>query len=139
MLFRSTIFLAWSGFLIALGMAAALTLAAKFIVEFKWKEFFRDRLNILVVAGQAIDGSATFVATQLYRCGEQHPLSASILSVHPALFIIVKVIIALLIIHAADSDIKDENFRNFIKIAVIILGFATGTRDLLTLAVGTCS
>ena len=137
-IYEFTIFLAWSGFLIALGMAAALTLAAKFIVEFKWKEFFRDRLNILVVAGQAIDGSATFVATQLYRCGEQHPLSEAVLGVNPFLFIIVKLVIAVLIIYSVDGEIKDENTKQFIKVAVTILGMAPGLRDLFTVGVGTC-
>jgi len=34
--------------------------------------------------------------------------------------------------------VKDKRFAGVIKLAVIILGFATGGRDLLTLAIGTC-
>ncbi|HLC79131.1 MAG TPA: DUF63 family protein [archaeon] len=138
-IFELSIFEEWQGAAIVVALSTAITFATKFAVELKYKNFFSNKANILVVAGQVLDGSATFVATHIFNCGEQHPLSATILGVNPALFIVVKIIIALLIIHAADSDIKDENFRNFVKLAVIILGFATGTRDLLTLGVGTCS
>jgi len=138
-IYEFTIFGEWAGFLAVLAAAAAITFATKAIVELKYRGFFTDRLNMLVVAGQVLDGSATYVATEVFTCGEQHPLSALILGIHPALFILIKVAIALLIIHALDQDIKDENMRNFIKVGAIILGFATGTRDALTLAVGTCS
>ena len=137
-LYEVSIFKAWDGFAMTIAIVAVLTLATKIVVEWKKKGFFDDKLNILVVAGQALDGSATFVATDIFNCGEQHPLSEAILGVHPALFILVKIILAVLIIHYLEKDVKDKNFRQFIKIAVIILGFATGGRDILTLAVGTC-
>ncbi|HLC92659.1 MAG TPA: DUF63 family protein [archaeon] len=137
-IYEFTVFKAWSGFLISLGIATAVTFGAKFLAELKWKEMFKDKLNILVLAGQAMDGSATFVATNLYRCGEQHPLSEAILGVNPALFILVKAVIAILIIYSVDSEIQDENTRSFIKVAVAILGFAPGLRDLFTVGVGTC-
>jgi len=137
-LYEFSIFRAWEGFFIVIGMVIAITLVVKIIVELKEKKFFSDKLNILVVAGQVLDGSATFVATNIYTCGEQHPLSDAILGVNPGLFILVKIALALLIIHYIDQDVKDKNFANFVKIAVIILGFATGGRDLLTLGAGTC-
>ncbi|MAG17850.1 MAG: hypothetical protein CL944_00040 [Candidatus Diapherotrites archaeon] len=138
LLYLFSVFKSWDGFFMVVIIAAIITLAAKFVVELKEKNFFKDKLNILVVAGQVLDGSATFVATDIFSCGEQHPLSESILGVHPALFILVKIVLALLIIHYVDQDIKDERVKAFIKIAVIILGFATGGRDLLTLGAGTC-
>ena len=95
-------------------------------------------MNILILAGQTLDGTATYVATQMFRCGEQHPLSEAILGIHPALFVAVKILIALMIIYAVDKEIEDENLRGFIKVAVAILGFAPGLRDMITVGAGTC-
>ncbi|MCR4335030.1 MAG: DUF63 family protein [archaeon] len=138
LLYLFSVFKSWDGFFFVIIIATIITLLTKFVVELKEKKFFNDKLNILVIGGQILDGTATFVATDIFSCGEQHPLSESILGVHPALFILVKIALALLIIHYADQDIKDERAKAFIKIAVIILGFATGGRDLITLGAGTC-
>jgi len=137
-LFLFSIFKVWDGFGLVILIAAALTIATKYVVELKYKGFFDNKLNLLVVGGQVLDGAATFVATDIFACGEQHPLSAGILNVHPALFILVKIVLALLIIYYVEQDVKDKNFSGFIKVAVIILGLATGTRDLFTLGAGTC-
>ncbi|MFH1391896.1 MAG: DUF63 family protein [Candidatus Diapherotrites archaeon] len=138
LLYLFSVFKSWGGFFFVIIIATIITLLTKFVVELKEKNFFKNKLNVLVVGGQVLDGTATFVATDIFNCGEQHPLSESILGVHPALFILVKIILALLIIHYVERDVKDERARAFIKIAVIILGFATGSRDLLTLGAGTC-
>jgi len=138
LLYLFPIFRSWDGFFLVIAIAAVITIITKFLVELKEKNFFDDKLNLLVVAGQVLDGSATFVATDIFNCGEQHPLSEVILGVHPAIFILVKIILALLIVHYIDRDVKDKRTGQFIKIAVIILGFATGGRDLITLGAGTC-
>ena len=102
-------------------------------------ELVSDNLNLLAVAGQGLDGTATFVATQMLSCGEQHPLSDAILGVAPLLFVLVKVAIAFAIIYYVDKEIEDPNLRAFIKIFIMILGFAPGIRDSFTVGVGTCS
>lgn len=131
-------FVAWEGFLLTIAGIIAITSIVKFAVEKAKKDFFADKLNLLVVAGQAIDGTSTFVATQLFNCGEQHPLSATILGFNPVLFLAVKLALALLIVHYVDKDIEDKRLAAFIKVAVMILGFATGGRNLITLGAGTC-
>ena len=98
-----------------------------------------DNLNILAVGGQTLDGTATFVATQLLACGEQHPLSGAILAFMPLLFVLIKVAVAFAIIYYVDKEIKDPNLRGFIKVFIMILGFAPGIRDAFTVGVGTCS
>ena len=138
LIFEIINFKAWGGFVMVLIIGVVLVVLTKIIAELRIKDFFKDKLNILVVAGQILDGTATFVATDIFNCGEQHPLSESILGVHPALFILIKILLALLIIYYIDRDVKDKRFATVIKLAVIILGFATGGRDLLTLAIGTC-
>jgi uncharacterized membrane protein len=103
-----------------------------------WKGLLKNRLNLLAVFSQVLDGSATFVATQFFWCGEQHPLSGYLLDLFPLSFVAVKAGLVLLILHYVDTNIKNENLRGFIKVVVAVLGFATGLRDVLTLGVGTC-
>jgi len=103
-----------------------------------WKNLLRQKINLMAVFSQALDGSATLVATQFFFCGEQHPLSGYLLELFPLSFVFAKVALVLVIIHYVDKEIKNENLRGFIKIVVAILGFATGLRDILTLGVGTC-
>ena len=99
---------------------------------------FDNNMNILALAGQVIDGSATFIATQFLNCGEQHPLSEAILNVNGLLFIVVKVLLVIVILYYVDREIKSENLRGFIKIVIAILGFSTGMRGFFTVGAGTC-
>jgi len=102
------------------------------------KEFWKDKLNLLAVASQSIDGVTTFVATQFYNCGEQHVVSGFVLDAFPFGFVLVKILLILIILYYVDKEIKNPNLRGFIKIFISILGFATGIRDVLTLGAGTC-
>lgn len=127
----------WEFFLIGI-MVILISLFARFVVSHLKKGFFSDNLNFLALAGQTLDGSATFVATNLQNCGEQHPFSALILGVSPFLFVIIKVVLSLAIIYFIDQEIKDKNINGFTKLVIIVLGFAPGLRDMLTVGVGTC-
>ena len=117
----------------------AVTTITVFVAKKLWKNLLDNRQNILVVAGQSLDGTATFVATQLLNCGEQHPLSDAILGFFPAGFIVIKVLIALAIIYFVEKEVKDPQMKGFVKIFVMIIGFAPGIRDALTVGVGTCN
>lgn len=128
----------WFGFAAILFFTAAAVAAVYFIAKPLRPSFAKNKLNLLAVSGQALDGFATFVATSLYRCGEQHFTSGFILSLHPLLFPVAKVLLALAIIWFADREIENENMRGFAKIFIAIAGFAPGLRDLFTVAVGTC-
>ena len=131
-------FQAWLGFFAAITMVIAIVGALIFAFrKLNWV-LLKDGLNQLALASQVLDGSATFVATQFFSCGEQHPLSGFLLGAFPLSFILVKVLLVLVILYYLDREIKRENLRGFAKIVVTVLGFATGLRDLLTLGVGTC-
>lgn len=138
-------FSAWPGFFAVIIGVIGITGITYFVMEKIREGFFKDRLNLLAVSSQLLDGTATVIATNgipftniIYRCGEQHVLSEMILGVHPFAFVILKLILILVILHYVDKEIKDPNMRGFIKVFLIILGFATGTRDLFTLGVGSC-
>lgn len=131
-------FQAWLGVLAVIAMVLAATAVLFFLFRALKQKLLQDRLNLLAVASQALDGCATFVATQFFYCGEQHPLSGALLDFFPLSFVLAKIILVLVILWYVDREIKNKNLAGFIKIAIAILGFATGLRDLLTLGVGTC-
>ncbi len=138
LIFELLAFKAWLGVLAVL-ILTVVTVAILFFVFKKlgWK-ILQNKLNVFALTSQVFDGSATFVATQFFLCGEQHPLSGWLLDIFPVSFIFAKIVLVLVIIHYVDEEIENKNLRGFIKIIVIVLGFATGGRDLLTLGVGTC-
>lgn len=137
-LFEMLNFRAWLGVAEVLLFTFATVALLVFAFKKLKKQILESGLNRLAVASQALDGFATIVATQFFFCGEQHPLSATLLDFFPASFVAAKIALVLLIVYYVDREIKNENLRGFIKLAVIVLGFATGLRDLLTLGVGTC-
>lgn len=128
-----------AGFALILALAAATTIAVLFVLKKAKKTLLQDRLNLLAFFAQMLDANATFVALQVYSCSEQHFLPAFLIeNIGAWSFVAVKIIITLLILHYVDKEIKNKNLAGFVKIVIAILGFATGTRDLLTVAVGTC-
>ncbi|MBN2095255.1 MAG: DUF63 family protein [Candidatus Aenigmarchaeota archaeon] len=89
--------------------------------------------NKFVLMSQLFDASATYVALTFYGFGEQHVLPNLIFSLTGtvASFFLVKAAVALLMLWAVDTGIEDKNLANFLKLVVIVLGFAQGLRDLL--------
>ena len=137
-LFEMLNFRAWLGVLAVLLLVFGAVALLVFAFKKLKKQILESGLNRLAVASQALDGFATLVATQFFSCGEQHPLSGFLLDFFPASFVLAKLGLVILILYYVDREIKNENLRGFIKLVVIVLGFATGLRDLLTLGVGTC-
>lgn len=90
----------------------------------------------LVILSQAVDFSATlsgffFFKNLLY---EQHPVSRIVIEINPLLFPIAKLFFAFLFLWVVDKTIEDKEERVYIKLLIIILGFLTGLRDLLTIS-----
>ena len=128
-----TMWLAFIGTIIAIILVGQIV---KFAVgKFTKTVLMKDEMNFLAMQGQAIDGTATAIAISFFNFTEQHPLSAGIIDVNPALFVIVKIVLILAILHYAEKDIKKENLRNFFKLFLIILGFATGMASVFKLGV----
>ncbi len=143
LVYNLTLFRQWfaffavlAGTILVTAVAYGLIALARKIKENKVPELMKDKLNILAVASQALDGTATAIAVSFYGYGEQHFVSEFVLGLHPALFIVVKVALTLIILYYIEKEIKDPNLRGFVKIILIILGSATGSRDVLTLAAG---
>ncbi len=103
------------------------------------KNVLKERLNVAALAAQATDGVATFTALGFFSSySEQHVVSNFIIqNFSPAAFVVVKVALALLILYFVDKEIESSSLRNFIKIFIIILGFAPGIRDAFSLGLTT--
>jgi len=126
-------YLQFAGFGMVVLFFAVFFAIVYFVLRLLKVKILEQNLNKLVFAGQLLDGCATFTAIGFFGYWEQHPLSAGILGISPILFPIVKIIIVLAILYYVDKELKDENLRGFVKILVMIFGFAPGFRDLLTI------
>lgn len=135
----------WGFFLLAATIAAAGALAAFAVLEKaeKRKLGLHERLAI---AGQSLDGAATFTVIDLFSASagkgyfEQHVLSAGIGQATPigfALFFLVKLALSTLIVHLLSREKVAEGERALLLIVVGIMGFAPGIRDILRMLCGT--
>ncbi|MBI4394120.1 MAG: DUF63 family protein [Euryarchaeota archaeon] len=117
-------------------------------------------VNAALVFAHMLDAFATFFAVcssnspsapchgasgfglNLIGYGEKHPVSNFLLTFGDGWgFPIIKFLMILVVIHVIDSELKqdlghDENMAGLVKLAVFILGFAPGTRDVLRVVMG---
>jgi uncharacterized membrane protein len=100
----------------------------------------------LAIAGQALDGAATYVVIDIFskETGksyfEQHVLSAGIGALTPlgfGLFFLLKAVLATLIVYFLRKEDMDWKDKALILTVVGIMGFAPGIRDLLRMLCGT--
>lgn len=112
--------------------------------KFSWK-FLESPLAKTAFIGQVLDTSATFIALQFFGCGEQHVLPRLLFGAFGNIsFFFVKIPLVLMVLYwlhkeYAHGKDPDTHLLGFILLFVTILGLATGTRDLITVMVGTCS
>lgn len=98
--------------------------------------FLKPLENRLIIFSQTLDSFATIFGIYFFKdiLFEQHPVSRAIISFFPLLFFILKIIFSFLYIYVIDKTIKDKEERVYYKLLIIILGFLTGIRDLLTIS-----
>ncbi len=108
-----------------------------------WRHF-RDLPLALVVAGQALDGAATFIVIDVFSKAsgivyfEQHVVGAAIGGFFGTYFAfyLVKVAIAFAAAYVLRKESMDSEDRNYVALVLMIMGFAPGIRDILRMAVG---
>lgn len=131
--------------LLGLGIAAAGSLAAYFLLK-KYAKLELGLHEKLAIAGQALDGAATFVVIDIFSKAsgkdyfEQHVLSGGIGTATPLgffLFFLVKVALAGAIVYFLSKEKMDASDKSLVLIVVGIMGFAPGIRDLLRMLAGT--
>ncbi len=98
------------------------------------------RFNAFLLGIHMFDATTTFVALQYFPYYEQHVLSnAAISIVGPAGQFLIKLPIVLIVLYLLERELpkkEDENMKNFIKIAILILGLGPGLRNFLRLGLG---
>jgi uncharacterized membrane protein len=135
-------------YVIALSLAAtgiwALT-ARMLSTKTKYKDaaLFGSGINLAIVFGQFTDASATFIAIDYYSYWEKHVVPSFLIDVldSAAVMFLLKAVALIFAIYLLDIMLRTELKQHkqiipLIKIAVLVLGLAPGTRDVLRLAMG---
>ncbi|HVL46948.1 MAG TPA: DUF63 family protein [Candidatus Thermoplasmatota archaeon] len=142
--------------LVMLAIAGAITLAVYLVGRFggrKWSTLalYAMPLSVLMLLGHMIDGIATWIATQdpfdmgIPPYGEKHPLSDAFLQLglgglgFPLMkFVMIVAIIWLLNreFHREGATDADRNLVGLIQMAIFVLGFAPGVRDVARVVMG---
>lgn len=126
-------------FFFVFAFTGAIVFSAKLIAGKLRHGILSSPMNLAVLFGQALDGVATFTALTFFSgYSEQHVLSNFVIETFSPLgFVFLKVFLALIVLWYADKEVEDANLRNFIKLFVIIIGFAPGIRDVFSLGLTT--
>jgi len=114
-----------------------------FIHKYTKYKILNDKLNLLIILGQGFDGMASAVAISFFNFSEQHVFSKIVMDLHPGLFVLLKLAIAVLICYSLDDYLKEQkekhknrkNIIGFIKVVIAILGLATGLASLFKLGI----
>ena len=102
------------------------------------KKFTQPLFNKLTIFSQVYDANSTFISLQFYSFREQHLLPNLLISLvggNWVFFIFIKLAIVVLLIYFIEKYLESENFKNWVKLVIIVLGVAQGTRDMLSLGV----
>jgi uncharacterized membrane protein len=135
---------------IVIGLALVATIiwaAAAFVIskKSKWKQaaVFFSGTNLALVFGQFTDASATFIAIDYYSYWEKHVVPSLLIDLidTAAVMFILKTFALIFAIYLLDIYLKEDLKKHqqivpLIKLAVLVLGLAPGTRDMLRLAMG---
>ncbi|MBI4014984.1 MAG: DUF63 family protein [Candidatus Aenigmarchaeota archaeon] len=117
---------------------AALFTAKKYLVpRYEKLKNLLTTENTLIIAAHMFDASTTFTAIQFYPYFEQHFLPSFFISLlGPAVMFALKLAVVPAALHYIDKETGDGEKRTLLKLLVLILGLAPGTRNFFRLAMG---
>jgi uncharacterized membrane protein len=115
------------------GIAALASLALWF--AFKFAKFRAGTSYFLPFPAHMLDASATFIAVDFLFAVEKHPLPTFMTSIAgtAAIMFVLKLLVLIPLVYFLDKEFKNKNFVTFMLIAVAVLGFAEGIRNLLAI------
>lgn len=110
---------------------------------FVHKKYSNNTLT-LVQASHGLDGAATFYAIDIFPkfsnvvYGEQHVLGGFIGEFFGTYFAFyaLKILLAYFIVDTLHKEKASANYKNYIALVIIIIGFAPGLRDVLRMMAG---
>jgi uncharacterized membrane protein len=104
---------------------------------------FVGSVNVLILSGHMLDASATYVGVDHYGYSEKHRLPSLLMEITgtAAVMFPLKLLFLLPALYYIDSSIGDDGGENrhllaLVKLAILVLGFGPGIRDLLRLSLG---
>lgn len=122
--------------------------AGFFLAIFGIRKFLKPKLlsmeNSCILLAHLFDASTTFTAVELSSAWlsgigyvEQHVLAGFLMGAvgNYAIFLL-KLAVIPIALFILDSNVDEKNSRNFLKLAVFILGFGPGLRNLLSMMMG---
>jgi len=130
-------------FAVCLIFPVAITLFAYLLGRYVEKlGIFSQPLNLSMLFGHALDGFTSYISIYdpfgmgIPPYGEKHPVSFLFMDISGGiLYPIIKIVLIILIILIFDEMYREEekyrDVLNLLKIAIFILGFSPGLRDLL--------
>ncbi len=108
----------------------------------KWKKI-ASGINILIVAGHMLDASATFIGIDRFGYVEKHVLPSTLMDTFgtAAVMYPLKLVFLIPALYIMDIGMEKESKESphlmaLVKLTILILGFAPGTRDLIRMAFG---
>ncbi len=135
-------------FLLVMGLTIFSTFIIYFIAKalaVKYAQIvpFLAGINLIIFFGHFLDASATFIAIDYYNYTEKHVLPVFLIEIFQtaAVMYILKAIIIIIFVYFIDILYKKDFQSNptltgLLKIAILVLGLAPGTRDILRLTIG---
>lgn len=115
------------------------TLLTQIVHKYTKYKILEDKLNLFIIYGQAIDGISSTIAISFFNFTEQHVVSNFVINIHPALFVLIKLVLGILICYSLDDYLKENPKKQdlilFTKIIIAILGLATGLASLIKLGI----
>jgi len=116
-----------------IGIAALTSIILWFV--FKKLKFIAGIKNFLPFPAHMLDASATFIAVDFLSAVEKHPLPTFMTSIAgtAAIMFVLKLIVLIPLVYFMDKEFKDKQFVTFLLIAVAVLGFAEGIRNLFSI------
>ena len=93
--------------------------------------------NSGLLSAHMLDASATYVALTFFGYLEQHPLPRFLIGLtNPAAMFLLKIVVLVPVLYIIDRYSEPGDFKNFLKIVILMLGLAPGLRDMIRLMVG---
>lgn len=96
-----------------------------------------SRVNSSLLSVHMLDSSSTFVSVMFFGYYEQHPVPRLFIeAIGPWTFFLLKLAVLIPSLYIIDRYAEDGEFKNFLKIVILILGLAPGLRDMIRLGAG---
>ena len=111
-----------------------LVIVAAIFISIYLTKYFKDKYSLAAIASQIFDGTTTAVILAFTNGVEKHPIPRLLVeNLGPWSFLLVKVLLILGIVYYINKE-KSE-YKNYFLSAIIILGFAEGLRNLISLII----